>query len=543
MADASAAGKEFNAEHLKVYKAMTRTQGATKKLVKATQKIGVETQKTGKMFGWGAGKIAKFAGAVGLGVYSMYSLASAIRRGFHAIVDFAKDGIGLALKKHKELASVIDRNVNQKLTEMKTKLGEQVLPALVKTSKKIGELLDTLKETGVIDTFGTVLIDMLGAVAEAAKLAAGAIKGVAGAIAWVSEKSTGRMREAATAITVEQAEKQKELIKAQARKEGVAITQEEIIGLIGAGVGLELQKPEKYRKKGLTIKGMLPAARKVYEEYGGTWEAQKEMGRDRLLEEYGSYLRGEPGPYSLEMYKRFGLPVPGEEKAPAGRAARKGKEYYGPRGRVPALYEMEVYAEQRETEFARETKGWERREELMGLAKGLKKKTAKIREEVEAEALKNAMKRADVAAAHTKMMTQGIINAVRSGDVSGAFANLAINFATNIATDLAAALVKQQVLKALGFAIPGFQETGHIPGHVSGMPVVVHGGEFILKEAQLKALQAGYGIEGGRPGFDYKIPPAPTPVVEVNVAPGMDADIQTAYRARAGEAQLAQLEG
>jgi hypothetical protein len=29
----------------------------------------------------------------------------------------------------------------------------------------------------------------------------------------------------------------------------------------------------------------------------------------------------------------------------------------------------------------------------------------------------------------------------------------------------------------------------------------------------------------------------------VSVAPGVDADIQTAYRARAGEARLSQLEG
>ena len=71
--------------------------------------------------------------------------------------------------------------------------------------------------------------------------------------------------------------------------------------------------------------------------------------------------------------------------------------------------------------------------------------------------------------------------------------------------------------------------------------------EFIVTQERMRAL-----LSGGRPGYgfgpgDFGAPnvnvAAPAVNVEVSVAPGVDADIQTAYRARAGEARLSQLEG
>jgi hypothetical protein len=41
----------------------------------------------------------------------------------------------------------------------------------------------------------------------------------------------------------------------------------------------------------------------------------------------------------------------------------------------------------------------------------------------------------------------------------------------------------------------------------------------------------------------YVLVAAPQVNLEVTMNPGVDADIQTAYRARAGEARLSQLEG
>jgi hypothetical protein len=72
--------------------------------------------------------------------------------------------------------------------------------------------------------------------------------------------------------------------------------------------------------------------------------------------------------------------------------------------------------------------------------------------------------------------------------------------------------------------------------------------EFIVTQERMMGL-----LRGGRPGYgfgpgDFGLVPnvnvaAPAVNVEVSVAPGVDADIQTAYRARAGEARLSQLEG
>jgi hypothetical protein len=71
--------------------------------------------------------------------------------------------------------------------------------------------------------------------------------------------------------------------------------------------------------------------------------------------------------------------------------------------------------------------------------------------------------------------------------------------------------------------------------------------EFVMTQERMRGL-----MSGGRPGYgfgpgDFGAPNvsvgSPNVNVEVSVAPGVDADIQTAYRARAGEARLSQLEG
>ena len=71
--------------------------------------------------------------------------------------------------------------------------------------------------------------------------------------------------------------------------------------------------------------------------------------------------------------------------------------------------------------------------------------------------------------------------------------------------------------------------------------------EFVVSQERMRGL-----LSGGRPGYgfgpgDFGAPNvnvgSPNVNVEVSVAPGVDADIQTAYRARAGEARLSQLEG
>lgn len=71
--------------------------------------------------------------------------------------------------------------------------------------------------------------------------------------------------------------------------------------------------------------------------------------------------------------------------------------------------------------------------------------------------------------------------------------------------------------------------------------------EFVVTQERMRALlsggKAGYGFGPGDFGAPNVNVASPNVNVEVSVAPGVDADIQTAYRARAGEARLAQLEG
>ena len=152
------------------------------------------------------------------------------------------------------------------------------------------------------------------------------------------------------------------------------------------------------------------------------------------------------------------------------------------------------------------------------------------------------------------MLSQGLVQGLKSGDVKGAMKEMG----TQLATDAATSVLNTVMQSALSF-IPGIGPL--LGGLFSGLKFQSEGlvtrptlalvgerePEFVVTQERMRAL-----LSGGRPGYgfgpgDFGMPAvnvaAPAVNVEVSVAPGVDADIQTAYLARAGEARLAQLEG
>ncbi|MGD8717912.1 MAG: hypothetical protein PVH29_03720 [Candidatus Zixiibacteriota bacterium] len=148
------------------------------------------------------------------------------------------------------------------------------------------------------------------------------------------------------------------------------------------------------------------------------------------------------------------------------------------------------------------------------------------------------------------MISSSLVDGFKSGDVKGALADLGTQMATTAATNLAS-----KGISAILSAIPGlgmitsflgFQREGLVTRPTLAM-VGEYEPEFVVTQERMRAL-----MSGGRPGYgfgpgDFGTPnvnvAAPNVNVEVSVAPGVDADIQTAYRCRAGEARLSQLEG
>ena len=151
------------------------------------------------------------------------------------------------------------------------------------------------------------------------------------------------------------------------------------------------------------------------------------------------------------------------------------------------------------------------------------------------------------------MMSKGLVKGLKSGDVKGAMKDMG----AQLATDAATSVLNSVMQSALSF-IPGigpllgglfgglFQSEGLVTSPTLAM-VGEHEPEFIVTQERMRGL-----LSGGKPGYgfgpgDFGSPnvnvAAPAVNVEVSVAPGVDADIQTAYRARAGEARLSQLEG
>jgi hypothetical protein len=149
------------------------------------------------------------------------------------------------------------------------------------------------------------------------------------------------------------------------------------------------------------------------------------------------------------------------------------------------------------------------------------------------------------------MVAGGLVQGLKSGDVKGALEGVGLQMAEGMASSLVS-----KGIKSILSAIPGFGALfSFLPFQQEGLarsPTLALVGErepeFVVTQERMRAL-----LSGGRPGYgfgpgDFGLAPnvsvaAPNVSVEVSVAPGVDADIQTAYRARAGEARLAQLEG
>jgi hypothetical protein len=152
------------------------------------------------------------------------------------------------------------------------------------------------------------------------------------------------------------------------------------------------------------------------------------------------------------------------------------------------------------------------------------------------------------------MMSKGLVNGLKSGDVKGAMKDMGAQLATDAATSVLGSVFQS----ALSF-IPGIGPL--LGGLFSGLKFQSEGlvtrptlalvgerePEFIMTQERMRGL-----LSGGKPGYgfgpgDFGVPnvsvAAPAVNVEVTMNPGVDADIQTAYRARAGEARLSQLEG
>jgi len=150
----------------------------------------------------------------------------------------------------------------------------------------------------------------------------------------------------------------------------------------------------------------------------------------------------------------------------------------------------------------------------------------------------------------SNLMAGGLVQGFKSGDVKGALAGVGTELAGNVASGLISKGIKSVLSMIPGFgAIASFlpfQSEGLITSPTLAM-VGEHEPEFVVTQERMRAL-----LSGGRPGYgfgpgDFGAPnvnvAAPSVNVEVSMAPGVDADIQTAYRARAGEARLSQLEG
>jgi hypothetical protein len=150
-----------------------------------------------------------------------------------------------------------------------------------------------------------------------------------------------------------------------------------------------------------------------------------------------------------------------------------------------------------------------------------------------------------VVGAYTDMVAKGTVRALFSGNVRAAFQNLGLQIAETLTAELAAYFAKQAIFRLLGLPLP-FQHEGLVRSPTLAL-VGEREPEFIVTQERMMGL-----LRGGQPGYgfgpgDFGVPnvnvAAPNVAVEVTVAPGVDADIQTAYRARAGEARLSQLEG
>ena len=151
------------------------------------------------------------------------------------------------------------------------------------------------------------------------------------------------------------------------------------------------------------------------------------------------------------------------------------------------------------------------------------------------------------------MLSSGLVQGLKSGDVKGALESMGTQLATDAATSVLSTVMQSalSLIPGVGPLLSGllggmFQHEGLVRSPTLAL-VGEREPEFIVTQERMRAL-----LSGGRPGYgfgpgDFGAPNvsvgSPNVNVEVSVAPGVDADIQTAYRARAGEARLSQLEG
>ena len=149
------------------------------------------------------------------------------------------------------------------------------------------------------------------------------------------------------------------------------------------------------------------------------------------------------------------------------------------------------------------------------------------------------------------MISSGLVQGFKSGDVKGAMADMGASMATSAATSLVTEGISSilSMIPGLGMitSLLGFQHEGLVRRPTLAM-VGEREPEFVVTQERMRGL-----LSGGRSGYgfgpgDFGSAPnvnvgSPNVNVEVTMNPGVDADIQTAYRARAGEARLSQLEG
>jgi len=149
------------------------------------------------------------------------------------------------------------------------------------------------------------------------------------------------------------------------------------------------------------------------------------------------------------------------------------------------------------------------------------------------------------------MISSSLVQGFKSGDVKGAMADMGASMATSAATSLVTEGISSilSMIPGLGMitSLLGFQREGLVTRPTLAM-VGAREPEFIMTQERMQGLlsggRSGYGFGPGDFGSAPNVSVAsPNVNVEVSVAPGVDADIQTAYRARAGEARLSQLEG
>ena len=148
------------------------------------------------------------------------------------------------------------------------------------------------------------------------------------------------------------------------------------------------------------------------------------------------------------------------------------------------------------------------------------------------------------------MISSSLVQGFKSGDVKGAMADLGASMATTAATNLVSKGLNSilSMIPGLGMitSFLGFQSEGLVTSPTLAL-VGEHEPEFVVTQERMRALlsggRSGYGFGPGDFGSPNVNVAAPQVNVEVTMNPGVDADNQTAYRARAGEARLSQLEG